>query len=305
MGKKEYGDAKKILHELINGDYPKYTEKDFEWANAEVLKRQGFDIGDSIVNLIPFYIDLLSIALSENHYDEADEYLKKLRELDKKFELNTSVSEAKILLGKGKTKPALKLLQEAERKNPSSVIWYEIGKIQRKLYDLPKARQAFENAIKLEVDNAKFHQALAETLIRLEDYESAVDHALTSIELIKYFPDAHYNLGEALEKLGDLENATKAYEMASKLRPKASSRAEIAIENIQERMDQIDKTDYKYRKDQIVIVSGLPRSGTSLMMQMISAGGIQVLTDSKREADISNPRGYYNLGFICFGIGTI
>lgn len=293
MGKKEYSDAKKILLELVSGNYPKYSEKDFEGPSAEALKRQGFDIGDFVVNLIPYFIDLLSIALSEKQYEDADEYLKKLRQLDKKFEVNTSVSEAKILLGKGKTKPALKLLQEAEKKNPSSVIWYEIGKIQRKLYDLPKARQAFENALKLEVDNAKFHQALAETLIRLEEYETAADHALTSIELIKYFPDAHYNLGEALEKLGDLENAKKAYEMASKLRPKVSSRAEIAIENIQERMDQIDKADYKYRKDQVVIVSGLPRSGTSLMMQMIAAGGIEVLTDSKREADISNPKGYY------------
>lgn len=43
----------------------------------------------------------------------------------------------------------------------------------------------------------------------------------------------------------------------------------------------------------VIIVSGLPRSGTSLMMQMLDSGGIPVLTDHVRAADMDNPRGYY------------
>jgi hypothetical protein len=42
----------------------------------------------------------------------------------------------------------------------------------------------------------------------------------------------------------------------------------------------------------ITIVSGLPRSGTSLMMQMLAAGGMPILTDGERKADTDNPRGY-------------
>ena len=42
----------------------------------------------------------------------------------------------------------------------------------------------------------------------------------------------------------------------------------------------------------ITIVSGLPRSGTSLLMQMLHAGGFPILTDRKRQADADNPRGY-------------
>ncbi len=42
----------------------------------------------------------------------------------------------------------------------------------------------------------------------------------------------------------------------------------------------------------ITIVSGLPRSGTSLMMQMLVAGGMTPLTDGERAADADNPRGY-------------
>jgi hypothetical protein len=44
--------------------------------------------------------------------------------------------------------------------------------------------------------------------------------------------------------------------------------------------------------DFITVVSGLPRSGTSLMMQMLAAGGLPPLTDGIRAADDDNPRGY-------------
>jgi hypothetical protein len=44
---------------------------------------------------------------------------------------------------------------------------------------------------------------------------------------------------------------------------------------------------------EIIIVSGLPRSGTSLMMQMLDQGGLPVVTDNIRTADTDNPRGYY------------
>jgi hypothetical protein len=43
----------------------------------------------------------------------------------------------------------------------------------------------------------------------------------------------------------------------------------------------------------IVVVSGLPRSGTSLMMQMLSSGGVPPKTDGQRGADDHNPRGYF------------
>ena len=43
----------------------------------------------------------------------------------------------------------------------------------------------------------------------------------------------------------------------------------------------------------VIIVSGLPRSGTSMMMKMLEAGGLEILTDNLREADANNPKGYY------------
>lgn len=45
--------------------------------------------------------------------------------------------------------------------------------------------------------------------------------------------------------------------------------------------------------ESIVVVSGLPRSGTSLAMQMLASAGLPVYTDQKRQPDFHNPRGYF------------
>ena len=45
----------------------------------------------------------------------------------------------------------------------------------------------------------------------------------------------------------------------------------------------------------IVVVSGVPRSGTSMMMKMLEAGGLPVVTDGERGADVDNPKGYFEL----------
>jgi hypothetical protein len=45
----------------------------------------------------------------------------------------------------------------------------------------------------------------------------------------------------------------------------------------------------------IIVVSGLPRSGTSMMMKMLAAGGLALVTDGVRVADESNPEGYFEL----------
>jgi Sulfotransferase domain len=50
---------------------------------------------------------------------------------------------------------------------------------------------------------------------------------------------------------------------------------------------------FKTGDDRVTIVSGLPRSGTSMMMRMLALGGIEPLTDNVREGDSRNPHGYF------------
>lgn len=269
-GKKDYANAKPLLLELIKEKPP--------------------------IDTVPYFMDLLSISLAEKEFDLAETYLVKLRSMDKQFKINTYFSEAKILEGQGKLKKALKVLQNVIDKKPNAQLWYQIAHLYYRLSDFEDAKSACLNAINYETDNARAHQLLAATYIRLGLYEDAVDHALVSIELVKFFPEAHYTLGEALEKLGDLENAKIAYETATRLKPKTHKRAEKAIENVNHKLTNVKNDhigEFKYYKNQIVIVSGLPRSGTSVMMQMLNASGVEPLTDDKRLADESNPKGYF------------
>ncbi|MHC5097509.1 MAG: sulfotransferase domain-containing protein [Planctomycetota bacterium] len=47
------------------------------------------------------------------------------------------------------------------------------------------------------------------------------------------------------------------------------------------------------KRDYVILVSGLPRTGTSMMMKAIHAGGIEPIVDNIRKADEDNPKGYY------------
>jgi len=52
------------------------------------------------------------------------------------------------------------------------------------------------------------------------------------------------------------------------------------------------------KRDYVTIVSGLPRSGTSMMMKMLDEAGLPALTDQIRKADADNPKGYYEFELV-------
>jgi hypothetical protein len=81
-------------------------------------------------------------------------------------------------------------------------------------------------------------------------------------------------------------------EAAQRARVRAEARAEMrrraraAQAENQPPQESIEPSEF-------LIVSGLPRSGTSLMMNMLNAAGVPIMTDNKRAADEANPRGYF------------
>jgi len=249
------------------------------------------------VDRAPFYMDLISIALNDKEFELANKYLEKVKNSGTEINYNLLFTESQILTEMGRPHEALKMLETARVTDESDQILYRIGKLKYQLGDFKESAKIIEKAIEKEPQKAIYYATLAEVLLQLNEYEEAAEYAMTSIELVKYFPKAHFLLGQALEKLGDLENAKLAFEMATRFRPKVFHRAEKSLENVIEKLEMDLKFDNKssniYRKNQITIVSGLPRSGTSLMMQMLDKGGMDCLVDGNREADESNPKGYY------------
>ena len=271
LGKNDFEKAREILLELTEEEDP--------------------------IDTAPYYYDLVKIELKFKRFDEAEQYIRKIKNSKSKAKFNLFFMESAILVGRGQYEKALQRYENVLTKLSNPEIWFKAGELKYKLDRFEEAKVAFENAIELESDRAKYHMALAEVLVELGEYNDAVESAITSIELVKHYPAAHFVLGRALEKLGDLENSKIAFETAEKLQPKKYQKSRIAREKVEEMLalpkDEIKNMKYKHRKGQIVVVSGLPRSGTSLMMQMLDKGGCEVLVDGKREADVSNPKGYY------------
>lgn len=240
----------------------------------------------------PFLLDLINIKIKKKEFSEAKKYLEKLKLKRNKSNLKIQLIEADIYLASNQPEQALTILNKV-KSNPhlNAPANFKIGKHMLTIGDYTSAEKAFQNAVKIKPDNAKYQHGLARALLFQEKYDDAIEHALASVELIRYYPDAHYTLGLILEKLGEDESAKVAFETAKKLRPQ-HKRAPKAIEKIQ-RKNQRSHT--LKNENFITVVSGLPRSGTSMMMQALNEGGMETLSDENRKSDLNNPKGYFEV----------
>jgi len=133
----------------------------------------------------------------------------------------------------------------------------------------------------------------------LGEYENAVEYLLHAIGLQYYQPVTHFYLGESLLAMQKFEEAATAYEVCLRLAPKMNYARKRLITIYEQYLNQPEKAaefriDFdKSYKGEITVVSGLPRSGTSMMMQMLSAGGLDLFTDNERKADENNKKGYF------------
>ncbi len=149
----------------------------------------------------------------------------------------------------------------------------------------------------------------ASALYRLRRYAEAADAARQAVALSHVDPPTHLLLGTALAACGRPEDAIAALEIACRQDPGLTeARERLATVHARQRGDfaaahasrrRVREADESAAPGmattstgRIVVVSGLPRAGTSLVMQMLAAGGIPPLTDAIRGADEHNPLGY-------------
>ena len=194
------------------------------------------------------------------------------------------------------------------------------------------AEEAYFQALDIDPDSAAANHGLAEIYLKLNHHQEAAEAAATSLGLIYHNPAGHYLLGKALYRLGRFKEAEQAWLRAVNQAPGMKKVHERLLKLYQHQLPQplkviehrkliarIQRPDGSRQsvaslsttpspqaapaalhdtpcqsppEDVITIVSGLPRSGTSMMMQMLQAGGLDILTDDQRQADVSNPQGY-------------
>ena len=141
-----------------------------------------------------------------------------------------------------------------------------------------RAIVAFETALRFNSQMMNAHRYLA-TLHKAEggDAEKAEHHRREAFRLSRRRAPLHKKADAKRDKLFDLPKIPHAEERLATL--------------LKERPDP--KPPREDSGKTFVLVSGLPRSGTSLMMQLLAAGGVPPMTDNERAADVDNPRGYF------------
>ena len=128
-----------------------------------------------------------------------------------------------LLLRKNQYAKGLEYLKKAEKSNPNLPnIHIELGQVWLKLRKFEDAKRAFKKALRIDDKEAAAYHGLAISLLRLKQYESSAEKALTSIGLLYNQPGAHFHLGEALYKMKRYDDAKKAFEVTLKIAPEFS-----------------------------------------------------------------------------------
>jgi tetratricopeptide (TPR) repeat protein len=134
----------------------------------------------------------------------------------------------------------------------------------------------------------------------MKDYSGAADSFRIALSQNPHFPEAHLRLARVLKfQLGDPDEAAAHLRWYREMRQRPSIKPAAAVRELIPAVVSCGSSHLREPLspigDAVLIVSGLPRSGTSMLMQMLDAGGMQILKDERRECDEDNPRGYFEL----------
>lgn len=164
-----------------------------------------------------------------------------------------------------------------------------------------EAAAAALKSLEVNFNNPKAQFVYGQALKNLRKPKLAKKALLNAVRQNPDFPMAWLELSKIHKK--DSENA-KRYQAEAEAAQVRVMQKTRKLQNLDaestewtEFPDVIGKTgapsSTKKKETPLIIVSGLPRSGTSLMMQMLEAGGMSVVSDAVREANDSNPKGYF------------
>ena len=186
-----------------------------------------------------------------------------------------------------------------------------------------KALEYGKRAIGLKYRFPVAHHFYARALNRSGDVDGAIRSLKTALKQNPNFQEAHEVLATIYDSVGEpelaIEHRGTARNLANdnkELIKEASGRIEfppledldfeqrlpkmpyeiLAEVGILPRLSdplQLETAESRMSQEEIIVVSGLPRSGTSMMMQMLAAAGLEIYTDDQRKPDENNPKGYF------------
>lgn len=265
------------------------------------------------------------VLLDEGHYDEALDYLAKA-ELVESTRPGLHIQIGETYLRMKQWQRAYDAYAKALTIDPLN-FHAHLG-----LARVHHARRHFDAAAReaLETVRLMFHYPLAHfilgrALFRLRRFEAAERSLSVATDLNPNFIQAHRMLLWLYRYwIRNPEAETRHRKILTQLRRQRHNRVDASLAAVQDefaeapqgelspvatpshQQEAADPRDaasgYRDRwpdestpTDFVTVVAGLPRSGTSMLMQMLDAAGMEIMTDRKRKADIDNPKGYYEL----------
>ncbi len=208
-----------------------------------------------------------------------------------------------ILLKARRSSEALEAFNKAKEIDPEdATVQLGLGRallIERK--DL-EAVECIKASLGFAYHQPSVHFLLSTVYLRIGNLIEAEEAIMNGLNLNPMAPVGYRLLSKLSTLQGDLNNAKKYRGYATEARAIVfQKRSEKRTESLQSTgaISAPDNIEFTIQESQssdsdvITVVSGLPRSGTSLMMQMLAAAGIPAFTDEKRTADSSNKKGYF------------
>lgn len=240
-----------------------------------------------------------NIAYQRGRHEEAMGYLQELGAETPGLQEQLARTLLKLRRWDEAEAMARKILERDPTYAPS---WAIIARCQLHRGEDDACIESSLEAINLAFNSPLAHVGLGIVLARKERWREAEAAFRNAIKLAPANIPPYRFLAQVLAKTGSPDEAALWMTQAKTMRQRANDEEpsrqrrvrEAALERAQKRaarpklppppeMEPLD----------LLLVSGLPRSGTSLMMRILQAGGIPLLTDGQRVADEDNPEGYW------------
>jgi len=256
------------------------------------------EISEKYPDLTRYSLRLANVYLHTKRYKKCREILDHLKTLKDYPKFKVDYIEGLLCMHTYKIRKGVKILEGLKKTSKSPNLFIQIGRANNIRYRWAEAEMDFTKAIELDPNSALAYHGLGISYLRRNLFEKAAETFLIAIEINNDMPQSHFCLGEALMKMDLHAQAIDAFNMALYFQPNMLS-AHLWLSEIYTKTNQAElaKKHLELSKNKSfgerIIVTGLQRSGTSLMMQMLKEAGVELLVDENDLKDSFNSNGYF------------
>ena len=290
---------------LIEGDTPPTEEIDPEKLTDRQRRTMRRLRGRAVTNLRTFSFLNGSILAAERRFPEALEALELAAGVQTSQRPGLLLKKAEVLLAMRRPREAAAVFDAVLAIDPVNVAArFGRGRAALALGDAPRALADARGAIGYRFFFPRAQVLAGVAAWRTGEHAAAEEFFRTAVAQQPLYPAGHQLLARFLERVrGDLAGAIEHRRLAAESRrmilqlrsgaaPAGRHRLEIHDTLGKPQPADLPQPFHATAAESVIVVTGLPRSGTSMAMQMLAAGGVAVLADDQRLPDENNPRGY-------------